>query len=407
MFKSIIAAAITAVFIASTTASAQTAFTYQGTIDVAGVPANGLYDMQFRLSDFTTPGGFHISDEVLAITVTDGLFSVEIDFGFSHYSSITQEIEILVRQTGGGGGYTALSPKQKLTSTPRSILANRATVADSLDLPFGVITNNSGPSFLISNSHASGTGISGFGRQVGVEGGSGTGIGGLFSTSSTASNAVALLGTVNTTSPGLFATAVRGKNNGTADFGIGVWGSHDGFGWGVYGTSVSGLAGRFDGDVFVQGTLSKSGGSFKIDHPQDPENMFLSHSFVESPDMKNIYDGVVILNNQGQAIVTLPSYFNALNQDFRYQLTTIGGYAPVYIATEIESSSNTQQFAIAGGTPNLKVSWMVTGIRHDAWANQNRIPIEEYKSESQKGKFLNPKAFNQPKEKGLGYIQSP
>ena len=109
MFKSIIAAAIIALIIASTTASAQTEFTYQGTIEVAGVPANGLYDMQFRLSDFTTPGGFHISDEVLAITVTDGLFSVEVDFGFSHYSSITQEIEILVRQTGGGGGYTALS----------------------------------------------------------------------------------------------------------------------------------------------------------------------------------------------------------------------------------------------------------------------------------------------------------
>ena len=73
--------------------------------------------------------------------------------------------------------------------------------------------------------------------------------------------------------------------------------------------------------------------------------MYLSHSFVESPDMKNIYDGVVTLNKQGQAIVTLPSYFNALNQTFRYQLTTIGSYAPVYIAAEIESSVNAQQFA--------------------------------------------------------------
>ncbi len=210
---------------------------------------------------------------------------------------------------------------------------------------------------------------------------------------------------ITSTSPGASSTALRGQNNGTSLFGIGVWGSHAGSGWGVYGSSVDGLAGRFLGDVSVIGTLSKSGGSFKIDHPQDPENMYLSHSFVESPDMKNIYDGVVSLDRQGQAIVTLPSYFNALNQEFRYQLTCIGGYAPVYIAAEIESLTNAQQFAIAGGTPGLKVSWQVTGIRHDAWANQNRIPTEELKEPRNQGKYLNPKAFNQPKEKGIDYIQ--
>jgi len=230
----------------------------------------------------------------------------------------------------------------------------------------------------------------------------------LVESNSSSSNTFGVHSIITPTNPGGFSAALRGQNNGTGGSGIGVWGSHDGTGWGVYGTSGSGgLAGRFVGDVSVIGILSKSGGSFKIDHPQDPENMYLSHSFVESPDMKNIYDGVVILNKQGQAIVTLPSYFNALNQEFRYQLTTIGGYAPVYIATEIESSPNAQHFTIAGGTPNLKVSWQVTGIRHDAWANQNRIPTEEYKSDSDKGKYLNPDAFNQPKEKGIGYIQSP
>ena len=407
MFKSIIAAAITALFIASSTASAQFEFTYQGNIDVAGVPANGLYDMQFRLSDFTTPGGFHVSDEVLAITVTDGLFSVEIDFGFADYDSgIAQEIEILLRQTGGGGGYTALSPKQRLTSTPRAILANRATVAEFLDLPINQGGNSPAASFSISNSNATGTGISGTGRVYGIDGFSTVGIGGRFRTSSSATNAVALQGTITSTTAGAFSAAVRGINNGTSFSGIGVYGSHAGSGWGIYGTSASGLAGAFVGDVSIVGTLSKSGGSFKIDHPQDPENMFLSHSFVESPDMKNIYDGVIILNKQGQAIVTLPSYFNALNQDFRYQLTTIGSYAPVYILSKIESSQDANSFIIAGGTPNLEVSWMVTGIRHDAWANQNRIPIEEYKSNSEKGKYLNPDSFGKPKELVIGYIQA-
>jgi hypothetical protein len=222
-------------------------------------------------------------------------------------------------------------------------------------------------------------------------------------TDSTQPSAFAVHGIIKSTTPSSFSAGIRGENRGTGGLGIGVYGSHAGNGWGIYGVSNSGLAGFFEGGVHVNGTLSKSGGSFKIDHPQDPENMYLSHSFVESPDMKNIYDGVITLNKQGQAIVTLPSYFNALNQDFRYQLTTIGGYAPVYIAAEIQN----QQFAIAGGTPGLKVSWQVTGIRHDAWANQNRIPIEEYKSDSEKGKYLNPDSFNQPKEKGIGYIQSP
>ena len=78
---------------------------------------------------------------------------------------------------------------------------------------------------------------------------------------------------------------------------------------GVYGTAAGGTAhyaGYFAGDVFVNGTLTKSAGSFKIDHPLEPANKYLYHSFVESPDMKDIYDGIVVLNNNGEAIVNLP-----------------------------------------------------------------------------------------------------
>ena len=76
-----------------------------------------------------------------------------------------------------------------------------------------------------------------------------------------------------------------------------------------------------------------------IDHPLDPENKYLNHSFVESPDMKNIYDGVVTLDNNGEAVVTLPDWFDALNKDFRYQLTCIGGFASVYIAEKIQDKT--------------------------------------------------------------------
>ncbi len=158
-------------------------------------------------------------------------------------------------------------------------------------------------------------------------------------------------------------------------------------------------AAYFAGNVFVNGTLSKSAGSFKIDDPVDPANKYLYHSFVESPDMKNIYDGIAILDNKGEAIVKLPDYFEALNQDFRYQLTCIGGYAPVYIAKEVADN----QFKVAGGKPGMKVSWMVTGIRHDAYADKNRIPVEVMKSPENRGKYLHPEVYGLPKSEGINY----
>jgi hypothetical protein len=138
---------------------------------------------------------------------------------------------------------------------------------------------------------------------------------------------------------------------------------------------------RIFGDMSVGGTLSKSAGQFKIDHPLDPANKYLAHSFVESPDMKNIYDGVVVLNTKGEAVVELPAWFESLNQDFRYQLTPLGAPAPnLYIAEEIIGN----RFKIGGGEPGRKVSWQVTGIRHDVYANAHRLVVEEDKAEMER-----------------------
>jgi hypothetical protein len=129
----------------------------------------------------------------------------------------------------------------------------------------------------------------------------------------------------------------------------------------------------------VGGTLSKSAGAFKIDHPLDPAHKYLSHSFVESPEMENIYDGVVTLDKHGEAEVKLPAYFEALNRDFHYHLSCIGGFAPVFVSREVKNNS----FHIAGGKAGLKVSWMVSGVRHDAYANEHRIQVEEDKTSVQ------------------------
>jgi len=175
--------------------------------------------------------------------------------------------------------------------------------------------------------------------------------------------------------------------------------------YGIYarasGASVN-YAGYFNGNLHVAGTLSKSGGQFKIDHPLDPANKYLSHSFVESPDMMNVYNGNIVLDEKGEAWVELPEWFETINRDFRYQLTAIGSPGPnLYVTQEISDN----QFKIAGGEPDLKVSWQVTGIRQDPWANKYRIQVEEVKPDSEKGKYLHPELYGLPENMAIGYFE--
>jgi hypothetical protein len=145
-------------------------------------------------------------------------------------------------------------------------------------------------------------------------------------------------------------------------------------------TSSNDMAPTTADELRVPGNLSKGGGSFKIDHPLDPANQYLSHSFVESPDMMNIYNGAVTTDKRGLATVTLPDYFEALNRDFRYQLTPIGQFAQAIVAEKI----NGNRFVIKTSKPGVEVSWQVTGIRHDAYANEHRIQVEQQKPQSQR-----------------------
>jgi hypothetical protein len=177
--------------------------------------------------------------------------------------------------------------------------------------------------------------------------------------------------------------------------------------YGLYATTTSGSGygvwsqGRahVQGDLSVSGSLSKGGGSFKIDHPLDPAGGYLSHSFVESPDMKNVYDGVVRLDAAGEATVELPGYFEALNRDFRYQLTPHAAFSPLYVKTAVRDGS----FTIAGGNPGQECSWQVTGIRRDRWADANRIVVEEAKPAAEQGTYLHPELFGRPASDGADW----
>jgi hypothetical protein len=208
------------------------------------------------------------------------------------------------------------------------------------------------------------------------------------------------------TSDAQFATAVGVQGVSASQFGKGVFGiaSHTyGINYGVFGRTESpnGFAGYFQGRVHVAGFLSKAAGAFKIDHPLDPENKTLSHSFVESPDMMNIYNGIVTLGKDGTAEVTLPEWFEALNREFRYQLTTIGGFAPVYVAKKVSGN----RFQIAGGKAGLEVSWQLTGVRKDAYAETHRIQVEERKPAEQIGTYLHPEAFGKSAERNAQRAQ--
>jgi len=141
-----------------------------------------------------------------------------------------------------------------------------------------------------------------------------------------------------------------------------------------------------NGNLNVVGNLTKGGGNFKIDHPLDPYNKYLIHSFVESPDRTNIYSGNIITDASGLGIVTLPAYFEAANNDFRYQLTVIGADARAFVATEIDRNS----FTIQTNVGNVKVSWQVTSTRTDAFAKSNQYEPEQEKELEMKGKLLYP-----------------
>lgn len=194
------------------------------------------------------------------------------------------------------------------------------------------------------------------------------------------------------TGEGIYSPTVRflAPNSSFADFGV------DSDGNAIFQTGdVTRLTIFQNGNVNVAGSLSKGGGSFKIDHPLDPENKYLYHSFVESPDMMNVYNGNITTDAHGEATVTLPDYFEALNRDFRYQLTAVGTFTQLIIKEKLEDNS----FVIASSVPNVEVSWQITGIRQDAFANKNRIPNEVDKKGSEIGTYLHPEAFNQPASK--------
>lgn len=126
------------------------------------------------------------------------------------------------------------------------------------------------------------------------------------------------------------------------------------------------------GNIFAQ-SITASQKNFRIDDPLDPGRKYLYHSSVESPDRLDVYNGNVRTDASGFAVVRLPAYFQALNRSFRYQLTVVGrSFAQAIIWKEISRN----RFTIRTSQPRVKVSWQVTGIRHDRWSATHPMRVE-------------------------------
>lgn len=421
-----------AVSVAAPAARAGTSFTYQGELTNSLVPANGSFDFRFILYTADV-GGSQVGPTVTlpGVEVAQGVFTVPLDFG-SVFGTFDSWLEISLKPAGGPT-YTVLSPRQPVTPAPKA-MALSLPYMDSVQLQsqYALSIDNEGGA-------AAHFGTSGDQNWSAVEVSSNGVGGGLRSVVQAQSEGTAVSGTTYGSERGAGSFEIYNESNERSALFVRTNGDGmalqvevntlDSTATSLYArtssTDPQALAGFFEGPVAMRcqspncpvtnalrvygntqvvGTLSKSAGSFRIDHPLDPENKYLSHSFVESPDMKNLYDGVVTLDASGFARIELPDWFEALNQSFRYQLTAIGAASPgLYVSEEISGN----RFAIAGGTPGARVSWQVTGSRHDAYAKAFPIPVEEDKTGDERGRYLVPAAFGQPPERAVDWRAEP
>ena len=339
----------------------------QATLDVEGTGIFGIWGATSSLSPFavgvtgqsaSTTGNGVVGEATATTGVNNGVFGL---------SASTSGI-------GVSGSATAT------TGNAYGVYGQTASTGFGAGV-FGGTTASTGTAFGVfgQSSGTSGNGVFGYasassGSTIGV-------VGFVESPTGTAGRFVANAGS------GLILQGVSGSSGTNVVFTVDASGN-----------------GSYAGNLSVTGNLTKGSGSFKIDHPLDPANKYLEHSFVESPDMMNIYNGVVVLDSKGEASVNLPEYFQALNSDFRYQLTAMGAPGPnLYIAEEISRN----QFRVAGGKPGSKVSWQVTGVRQDAYAKAHRIKVEEDKPAQERGHYLHPELFGETQKEAIGSNGAP
>ena len=163
-------------------------------------------------------------------------------------------------------------------------------------------------------------------------------------------------------------------------------------------------ASTFNGNVQINGSLNGGTPStVQIDHPLDAANKYLVHASVQSSEMMNIYTGNVTTDGAGLATVQLPDWFEAVNTDFRYQLTVIGQFAQAIVNSKVAG----HQFGIKTDKPNVEVSWQITGVRNDAYAKAHPLVVEPAKNARERGYYLHPELNGASQARNMEWARHP
>ena len=435
-----------------------TGFTYQGQLQENGAPAVGPANLRFSLWDAVVDGNqIGVSQLILDIPVTGGLFSVTLNeanqFSAAAFNGAERWLQVEECLDGACAAPDVFVPRQPLMGVPYSHYALTAPWSGLTGIPVGFAdgVDDSGDSVWVKNGNTIGysSGPVGIGTtspdamlqvndgRIRIRESASSERWDLFYDPPTQKlflqeNAafnhlvftrgpVSSVG-IGTDSPFFFAklhvvTAVSGhygiyaeSPEGAAVAGVGNRGvlgqsGIDG-GVGVIGISThpGAYAGTFQGNVYVTGQVIEAGGAIKIDSPLDPENEYLSHSSVQSSELKNIYDGKVTTDTNGYAIITLPEWFEALNMDYRYQLTVIdSGNNEQFALAKVVREISGNCFTVRSSEPNVQISWQVTGVRQDAWAKAHPVEVQKAKPDRERGKYLAPELHGKSKEMGIFY----
>ncbi|HUU95951.1 MAG TPA: hypothetical protein VM487_09425 [Phycisphaerae bacterium] len=299
-----------------------TAFTYQAQLKDAGLPAAGDYDFVFRLFDAVTDGVQIGSDfPVDDWPVSNGLFTVQVDFGDSAFNSEAHWLQVAVRPWDSNDPHTVLSPRQPVTAAPVALYAldgpgsggfwtlNGDDIYNNNAGGVGIGTTTSPYSMLDVQSTEDTHGIMSTVPWIPVwahrDSTTGTWPAIHGECDSEAASGSAIRGIMTSTSPGSSSAAVRGINNGTGGAGIGVVGTQDGSGYGVYGYTPDGrgVYGSSTSGTGVWGSGGLQGGYFEDSdqsghaHVGDGDNGISAYGthagglFVDSDDSAFTYVG--------------------------------------------------------------------------------------------------------------------
>ncbi|MGH7245195.1 MAG: hypothetical protein ACREJD_17415 [Phycisphaerales bacterium] len=300
-----------------------TAFTYQGRLESAGSPANGLFDLQFRLFDAATVGTQVGPTLCLANTTVDaGVLTVQLDFGAQFASTALRYIEIQARPSTGlacanATGFIVLSPRQQVTVAPRASMANTA---------FGLSAPDGSPAQALSVDNSGNIGI-GTAAPLGILDVR-TGTGAYVRIDSTNGDLHTNGGT-----DGFFGLYNEGLSTGRTEF---IWnttvnmGIANSGGWvGIGTTPVSGTKLTVSGNSSISGTLGvgtaspgakldvrgdiKLGSAGQFFAPAGEENLRIVRGVVDAAGNKIVGAGFIVVHDApvGYYHITFTTPFSA------------------------------------------------------------------------------------------------